>query len=105
MENRSDQQVLMDRVMRLEQRNRLLSWVLLGLAALTFATMTRVGLAAGKAPEVLEASKFLLKDDDGSKRGELGVGPGGEGRILLFGRDGQLIAELPMRSQAFPLRH
>ena len=104
MESHTDQQELVNRVMRLEQRNRLLSWALLGLAALTFATLTRVGVAAAKAPDVVEAGKFLLKDDDGSKRGELGVGPGGEGRILLYGRDGRLSAELPMRSWVFPLR-
>jgi hypothetical protein len=104
MENLQDPQALIDRVTHLERQNRRMSWALLGLAALALAGLTSVTVAAAAAPAVVEASQFILKDDDGSKRGEIVVGPGGGGRVLLYGRDGRLIAELPMRTQMLPVK-
>ncbi len=106
MENVPDPRVLMDCINRLERRNRQLSWALLGLAALTFAGLTGVTAASSRTtPAVVTASQFILTAGDGSKRGELIVGSDGGGHIVLYGPDGQAVAELPMRTQAFPLKH
>lgn len=103
MEDLADSQALIRRLDRLEQHNRRLSWALLVLAALALATFTSATVAVAKGPTVIEASQFVLKDADGSTRGELSIADG-EGRLLLYGENGKLTAELPMRLQGFPVK-
>jgi hypothetical protein len=102
MQNDSD--VLAGRIDRLERKNRRLSWLLFGLAAVMLALLAGSGVAAPKST-VLEANQFILKDTEGAKRGEVLIGPDGGGRIVLYGPDGRAVAELPMTTQIFPLRH
>ena len=95
---------LIARIDRIERENRRLSWLLFGLAPVTLALLAGSGVAATKST-VLEANQFVLKDTDGAKRGEVLIGPDGGGRIVLYGPDGRAVAELPMTTQAFPIRH
>ena len=97
-------EALIRRIESLERKNRRLSWLLVGLATVTAGLFAGAGVAAQKGT-VLEANQFVLKDNDGTKRGEVLVGPDGGGRIVLYGSDGRPAAELPMTTQAFPLRH
>ena len=102
MQNRPEDLIL--RIETLERKNRGLSWLLFGLAAIMAGPFAGSGVAAQKGT-VLEANQFVLRDDEGTKRGEVLVGPDGGGRIVLYGSDGRPVAELPMTTQAFPLRH
>jgi hypothetical protein len=95
--------VLIDRIERLERRNRGLTWAILGAVALPASLLAGGALAAPKAV-VVEATQFVLTDGAGNRRGEFAVGPDGAGRIILYGSDGKPVTKLPFEPQMVPLR-
>jgi hypothetical protein len=103
LDQRFDPQELRDLVRRLERQNRRLSLALLGVVALGAALLVGAARAA-PTDATLEASRFVLKDARGETKGVFSVGPDGGGVIVLYGPDGQPVAELPPRTQMVPLR-
>ena len=95
---------LAERVSRLERQNRLFWRVLLLLPVLALGSMGTASLIAAVSPGVVEGSHFVLKDKRGTMRGELKVDRDGNGNLVLYGVDGRIVAELPMRATAFPLQ-
>jgi len=84
-----DASLLLDRLTRLERSHRRLRRAFIGL----LATSTLVVLAAAtvppRSPEVLEASRFILKDDQGQVIARLEPVPEiGGARLVLLGKEG-----------------
>jgi hypothetical protein len=94
---------LATRVSTLERRNRQLWALVIGVAALTAASLTAGVTAAPKALGVVEASQFLLKASETEVRGELRIHPTEGGKLYLYGSDGHQTQELPLRQQTVPL--
>ena len=90
------------RLIHLERQNRRLWWTLLVLAVFAFGALTGIAVAAAREPSVVEARQFVLKDTDGEKRGELVIDSEG-GHLILYGRTGEIVGELPMRVRGFPI--
>jgi hypothetical protein len=93
---------LVERLDRLERRNRQLSWAVIGIAALAVALLTGAALASPQGV-VVAATQFVLQDAEGHKQGEFFVGPDGSGRIILYGKDGRPTMRLPLETQMVPL--
>lgn len=66
--------------------------------------MGSASLIAAVRPGVVEGSRFVLKDERGTTRGELKVDRDGSGSLVPYGTDGEVVSELPMRATAFPLQ-
>jgi hypothetical protein len=94
--------MLEDRVRRLERQNRLL-WRAAATAVLLAALAGGAGMAVASGREVVEASRFVLKDADGAVRAELAVDDDGTGRLTLYDETARVVGELPFRQQVFPL--
>jgi hypothetical protein len=95
----SREEELIRRIERLE-RGRRWTWGLAGVVAAVFALTAFAGASdrVGDAGE-LKARAFVLVDDNGHTRGELGFLPGGEGvpatpGLVLWGKDGHIAAQL-----------
>jgi hypothetical protein len=95
---------LAGRVEQLERANRRLRSTVIACAVAALSWAAGSSLFAAVRPGIVEASQFVLKDDKGAKLGELSVGADGRGTLLLYGPDGSVVAELPMRPGAFPLQ-
>lgn len=93
---------MVERLIHLERQNRRLWWILLVLAVFAFGALTGIAVAAAREPSVVEARQFVLKDTDGGKRGELVVDSDG-GHLILYGPEGEIVGELPMRVRGFPV--
>jgi hypothetical protein len=94
---------LIRRVERLERERRWTWWV--GIAMVGLLALASLGWASDhtSGPGELRAQAFILVDESGHTRGELGFLPGGEGgprtpALLLWGKDGHITAQL----DAFP---
>ena len=97
------QDALLARVERLERQNTRLWGSLLAVAGLAILGLSgRVGAEA--PPDTIEASRFVLKDDAGQRRGDWFV-HGSQGRLRLYGPDGKKIGELPLQAGPFLLEH
>jgi hypothetical protein len=95
---------LVERVERLERANRRHRLIVIGFSVAALIWAAGSSLLAAVRPGVVEASEFVLRDQKGAKRGELSVDAEGRGTLLLYGADGRMIAELPLRPGAFPLQ-
>lgn len=92
---KSIQDELLARVARLERQNTRLWGSLLAVAGLALiGAVGRVG--ADSVPETVEARRFVLKDEADAVRGEWLV-QGAQGTLRVYGRDGEVSAELPLR--------
>lgn len=89
---------LMRRVERLERERR---WIrrLVGFAVLilALASLARASDITG-SPRELKAHAFILVDDNGHTRGELGFLPGGDGArvpgLILWGKEGRITTQI-----------
>ena len=95
---------LAERISRLERTNRRLWRVVLALPLASLVWAGSAKLVAAARPSMVEGSQFVLKDSTGAKRGELLIDGDGSGKLILYGADGEVITELPMRPRAFPLQ-
>lgn len=99
------QDVLLARVERLERQNTRLWGSLLAVAGLAILGLSgRVGADAKPATsDTIEARRFVLRDENGAKRGEWFVDSATNGRLRLFGPDGKKTGELPFQGGTFLL--
>lgn len=93
----------LDRLTHLERQNHRLWLALVALPVFAFGALTGMVVAAAKSPSMVEARHFVLKHPDGWTGGELVVDSDG-GHLILYGREGEIIGELPMRVRGFPAR-
>ncbi len=95
------QEALLARVARLERQNTRLWGSLLAVARLAVLGLGgQVGAEA--TPYTVEARRFVLKDDAGVRRGEWFV-ERSQGRLRVYGPDGQKSGELPLQGGMFLL--
>jgi hypothetical protein len=90
----SDLEALKERVRILEQRSRRLRIVGIGLALSIIASLAFAQQRQGTAqriPDVIEAKRFVLKDDKGFERAVLETTPAGTSSLSLYGPDGRRV--------------
>jgi len=95
---------LRERVHRLERANRRLTLGFLAAAALGVALLAG-GAKAAPGGVTVKASRFVLTNAAGELRGALFVEDGGGGALVLYGYDGQRVAQLPLQAEAIPIKH
>lgn len=104
MEPQSERTEIVRRLRALERSNRRLWIVILVLGLLVALRDRGVVLAGPLGPVVLEADGFVLKDPDGTTRGDWIVDQQGHARLTLYDKAGRPVAELPTATDPAPPR-
>jgi len=96
---------LAGRVAYLERENRnLRRWLVATGLAVCATILLGQATAATTTPQVLEARRFVLKDDQGRERAVLGLGADGSARLTFFPQDGSKGTSIAEKSGAVPVR-